>query len=114
MTFLCMHISISAPMRNMMSPDPTTGNHPSSSSSSSDDDPQMARIQRALLRWRDCWTEACRQTPSETLSRIGLFRNGHKYFLVAQLLISKHDKIDAAFLLQPGCEEKLERLQHLA
>jgi len=81
---------------------------------SSTDDPMITAAQKATSRWRDHWQGICRLTPPEVWSRLGLYKNAHRYALVAELLLSKHDQIDVAFLLQPGCEDKLERLQHLA
>lgn len=78
------------------------------------EDPSMIAAQRALLRWEEHWQELCRVTPPDAWSTMGLYKNGYKYYLVAHFLVTRHDELDAAFLLQPGCEDKLERLQHLA
>jgi len=77
-------------------------------------DPMIGVTQKALSRWREHWQDICHVTPPEVWAKHGLYKNGDRYALVAELLLSKQDQIDVAFLLQPGCEEKLERLQHLA
>ncbi|GAB7343181.1 hypothetical protein MBLNU457_1250t1 [Dothideomycetes sp. NU457] len=100
--FLWVRLMLNAPMKQMAD----YGGGPS-------EDPFMGKLQRALSCWKDNWTEFCRETPEESRSNMGLMANSYKYFLVGQLLVNKHDLIDPALMLQPGCEEKLERLHQL-
>lgn len=101
---LCVRITLSIPLRQMVD---TMGHPPV-------EDPLIDSIKRALSAWRDHWISVCQETPAEAWPRYGFKKNSYKFWLVAQLLVSKHDQIDANFLLQPKCEQKLERLQLLA
>jgi len=100
--FIWVRLMLNAPMKQMAD----YGGGPA-------EDPFMAKLQRALSRWKDNWHDVCRETPEDAWSSMGLMKNSYKYFLVGQLLINKHDLIDPALMLQPGCEEKLERLHLL-
>ncbi|KAG8628249.1 hypothetical protein KVT40_004122 [Elsinoe batatas] len=77
-------------------------------------DPAIARALQALQRWRELWTLTCNSTSSDAWTKAGFFKSSYKFWLVAQLVATKHQEVEGGWLLEPKCEEKLVRLQTLA
>ncbi|PNS18904.1 hypothetical protein CAC42_5443 [Sphaceloma murrayae] len=77
-------------------------------------DPVIARALQALHRWREIWIATCNSTSSDAWTRAGFFKSSYKFWLVAQLVATKHNEVQGGWLLEPKCEEKLRRLQTLA
>lgn len=77
-------------------------------------DPVISRILEALRRWRELWTATCDATTTDAWTVTGFFKASYKYWLVAQLVATKHGQVEGGWLLEPKCAGKLERLQTLA
>ncbi|GAM85118.1 hypothetical protein ANO11243_031220 [Dothideomycetidae sp. 11243] len=77
-------------------------------------DAVIARILVALKQWRELWNATCNATTRDAWTITGFFKASYKYWLVAHLVASKHQQVEGGWLLEPKCEQKLERLQTLA
>lgn len=66
-----------------------------------------------LQRWLEYWEEVIEKTSTEAWQMAGLFRNGHKYWMVAELLVQKHEQVEGDVLMVPKCEDKWARLRAL-
>ncbi|KAF2152399.1 hypothetical protein K461DRAFT_146169 [Myriangium duriaei CBS 260.36] len=77
-------------------------------------DPVINRILAALSRWQEMWNTTWNATSKDGLVVAGFFKGSHKFYVVAHMVASKHEQVEGAWLLEPKCEDKLERLQALA
>lgn len=90
-------------------------NSPSSSSSSHDitqNDTTLRILKQALLTWRLAWTSLRAQIPDSEWAEMGFWKHGYNYWLIAQLLMYKKDKVDCIMRMDYG-EDKLEKLKVL-
>ncbi|KAF4554750.1 Hypothetical protein D9617_3g018180 [Elsinoe fawcettii] len=103
----------SSPTAQTSHPGPTS-QLGSSTPSHDSSDPVIARALQALKRWRELWILTCNSTSSDAWTRAGFFKSSYKFWLVAQLVATKHHEVEGGWLLEPKCDEKLMRLQTLA
>jgi len=92
---------------------PLSGLDSSGSTGNAAEGPIMARIQHALICWKDHWIALRKEEPKGKWETPGLFKNSYNFWLVAHLLVSKKDSVDVIAFMEPKCEDKLERLKIL-
>ncbi|KAL2439208.1 hypothetical protein ABEF95_004726 [Exophiala dermatitidis] len=91
-------------------PDSKTGPTTNTFFSSS---PLRQDIQRALERWRQLWQAWCAGASEETLRTAGMFRAGHNFWLVSQLLMTSEEAVNVITGMEIGCDDALTKLKTL-
>lgn len=77
-----------------------------------EDDSTIKALKNALSKWRALWIELANSIPQNEWALMGFWKFGYHYWLIAQLLISKKDKVDTIMRMDFG-EDKLEKLKLL-
>lgn len=77
------------------------------------DDSILSASRIALSRWRDHWLALHSQVPGDQWASMGFYKNGYKFWLVSQLLITKKESLDVVMQTEVKCEDKLEKLKVL-
>jgi hypothetical protein len=77
-----------------------------------DQDVSIKATKSALSRWRDIWINMRAKINDDEWAAMGFWKNGYNYWAVAQLLMSKKDKVDSVMRMDFG-EDKLEKLKLL-
>ena len=78
------------------------------------EDTVMIKVHQAMVCWRKVWLSLREQTSDDEWTSYGLFANSYSFWMVAQLLISKREKIERYMFMGPKCPDKLDRLKLLA
>ncbi|OQE06463.1 hypothetical protein PENVUL_c018G02310 [Penicillium vulpinum] len=73
----------------------------------------LIAIRTALSRWRDYWIALRNQVTSDEWASMGFYKNGYKFWLVSQLLITRKNAVDVVMQMEVHCEDKLEKLKVL-
>ena len=72
----------------------------------------MKAIKTAMTMWRNVWMQMRSRITNQEWATMGFWKNSYNYWSVAQLLLSKKDKVDSVLRMEFG-EDKLERLKLL-
>lgn len=70
-------------------------------------------MKMALNNWASLWKSIQAQVPSEEWAKLGFYRNGYNFWLVAQLLLNKKKSVDVAMAMKVNCDDKLKQLKVL-
>lgn len=77
-----------------------------------DQDTNIKAIKSALTNWHDRWTKLRSNIEEDDWAKMGFWKNGYNYWLVAQLLMSHKEKVDSVMRMDFGAD-KLEKLRLL-
>lgn len=77
-----------------------------------DEDTSIKAIKGALNMWYTIWINLRSTITDQEYAAMGFWKNGYNYWLIAQLLMSKKDKVDSVMRMDFG-EDKLKKLRLL-